>query len=210
MFSGIIEKVARICNIEKHGEYVRLSVDLEELGTDVKVGDSVSVNGVCLTVVKLSSSIACFEMISETIARTNLSRLRAEESVNVERSLKLTDRIGGHLILGHVDGVGVISERIESNGSSKVWVSASPDIIGLMIPKGSVALDGISLTLVDVERDKFSVCLIPHTLEVTTLNSKRIGDEVNIEVDMIGKYIRKFVSDIIQDPSTIRNVASGK
>lgn len=198
MFSGIVEKQVKVKEIAKVGENVRICVDLEDLAEGVKLGDSISINGACLTITRLSSNVACFEAISETLNRTNLGMLRPGNMVNVERSLRLIDRLGGHLVTGHVDHVGRIVKREDSEGASKLWIEVPRNVVKMVIPKGSVALDGVSLTVVDVEETRFSVYLIPHTLNVTTLEWKKEGDLVNVETDIIGKYVKRFLDSTLK------------
>jgi riboflavin synthase len=197
MFSGIVEKLARVVSIKRlPGKNTSIRIDLGRLAAGVKLGDSVSVNGVCLTVANKRRGIACFDIIEETLRVTNLRGLNQGSKVNIERSLMPRDRIGGHFVTGHVDSTGKVNRvEKESDGSIKMWIEAGAELSSLMIPKGSVAIDGISLTLVDVMEEKFSVCLTPRTLSVTTLSVKTEGDSVNIEVDMIGKYVRKYLEE---------------
>ena len=199
MFTGIIEGTARVDRIEKRAENIQLYLDLGKLAQQTKIGDSVSLNGTCLTIVQRSKSIACFETIAETLSRTNLGDLRANDEVNVERSVRLQDRLGGHIVMGHVDGLGSILLKENSKDSTKLWISASPDILQFIVTKGSIALDGISFTVGEVEKDRFSVHIIPHTLSVTNLRKKQSGELVNIEVDILGKYVKKFIDEIISD-----------
>lgn len=193
MFSGIVEKLAHVVGVEKRpSKNASIRIDIGKLADGVRIGDSVCVNGVCLTVTNKRKRIVSFDIIEETLRVTNLAQLTQGSKVNIERSLLLTDRIGGHLVTGHVDSTGKIAKaEKEADGSVKLWIQTEIELLSLMIPKGSVAVDGVSLTLVDVDEDSFSICLIPHTLSITTLSYKTKGDSVNIEVDMIGKYVRK-------------------
>ncbi|MFQ5998539.1 MAG: riboflavin synthase, partial [Candidatus Bathyarchaeia archaeon] len=190
---------ARVDRIEKRAENIQLYLDLGKLAQHTKIGDSVSLNGACLTIVQRSKAIACFETIAETLSRTNLGDLRVNDEVNVERSVRLQDRIGGHIVMGHVDGLGSILLKDNLKGSTKLWISAPPDILQFIVSKGSIALDGISFTVGEVEKERFSVYLIPHTLSVTNLGKKQSGELVNIEVDILGKYIKKFIDETISD-----------
>lgn len=204
MFAGIVEKQASVVSVTKpSGKNASIMLNLGKLANGVRLGDSVCVSGVCLTVTRKRKGIISFDVIEETLRVTNLGELVGGSRVNVERSLSLADGIGGHFVTGHVDGIGKIAglEHV-GDGSVKTWIETRSDIVSSMIPKGSVAVDGISLTLVDVNEDSFSVCLIPRTLSMTTLGSKSKGASVNIEVDSIGKYVRKFVEQMnIQIPS---------
>lgn len=192
MFSGIIEGLGEVRRIEKIGKGVRIFIDLKGLVGDVKVGDSVSINGVCLTVTKAGETVS-FDIMPETLERTNLRRLKDGDKVNVEGSLKVGDRIGGHFVTGHIDSTGKLVKVEEDGEFKKLWISAGKDVSDMLTPKGSVALDGVSMTMVDIEEDRFSVCCIPHTLEITTLGLRETGEEFNIEIDMIGKYVRRFL-----------------
>jgi riboflavin synthase len=145
--------------------------------------------------VKKAGGILAFDVMPETQERTALGSLRPGEEVNIELSLRPSDRIGGHFVLGHVDGTGKIIRKEEDGRYAKLWIEARPEITKMMVSKGSVAIDGVSMTVVDVEKDKFSVCVIPHTLKVTTLGKKGPGDSVNLETDMLGKYVRKFLEN---------------
>lgn len=197
LFTGIIQGVGRVENISKNksrGRAAQLTVDLGKLAHRLKVGDSVSINGACLTVVNLSKNNASFEMINETMKRTALGSLTLGDMVNIERSLKVGDTLDGHFVLGHVDGVGKIIDKIKQKGQTKLWVSIDKKLQKYIIPKGSIAIDGISLTVVDVNSNKISVALIPHTIAVTTLGIKKKGDLVNIEIDVLGKYARKVLT----------------
>ena len=198
MFSGIVEKLGRVVSVTKNpGKSALIKVAVGKLAKGVRVGDSVCVNGVCLTVTGRSRGVVLFDAIEETLRVTNLGELRKGSRVDIERSIMPTDRIGGHFVTGHIDGVGKIMKiEKEVDASVKMWIESAPELTGMMIRKGSVAVDGISLTLVDVAADRFSVCLIPHTLSVTTLGQKTEGDSVNLEVDMIGKYVRKYLEEM--------------
>jgi len=198
MFSGIVEKLGRVVSVTKNpGKSALIKVAVGKLAKGVRVGDSVCVNGVCLTVTGRSRGVVLFDAIEETLRVTNLGELRKGSRVDIERSIMPTDRIGGHFVTGHIDGVGkIVKIEKEADASVKMWIESAPELTGMMIRKGSVAVDGISLTLVDVAADRFSVCLIPHTLSVTTLGQKTEGDSVNLEVDMIGKYVRKYLEEM--------------
>ena len=191
MFTGIVKGVGMVTSVSKSksGAETIIRVRLGKFGRGLKKGDSVCINGACLTATKLSKGEAEFEMVSETIRRTNLGRTKPGEMVNIERSLRMGDRLEGHFVLGHVDGTGIIEDIQEMSSETTIWIKLDEWLIKSLVPKGSIAVDGVSLTLVGVEGDRISVSLIPHTLKVTTLGMKRRGDCVNIETDILGKYI---------------------
>jgi riboflavin synthase len=193
MFTGIIEKSLKIKSIQKRGGAVRIALDLAELADGVCIGHSIALDGVCLTVVDLSGRTAHFDAVEETLARTTLGALEAGALVNIERSLRVGDRVGGHFVQGHVDGVGTIREKRQQGAQWTYVFSVPRELTDFMVPKGSVAVDGISLTLVEVRPAEFSVAVIPHTLSVTTLGRKGLGALVNVECDMIGRYVAKLL-----------------
>ena len=197
LFTGIIQGVGGVENISKkksRGRAAQLTVDLGKLARGLKVGDSVSINGACLTVVNLSKNKASFEMINETMKRTALGSLTLGDMVNIECSLKVGDTLDGHFVLGHVDGMGKIIDKVKQKDQTKLWVSIDKKLLKYIVSKGSIAIDGISLTVVDVNSNKISVALIPHTIAVTTLGIKKKGDLVNVEIDVLGKYARKVLT----------------
>ena len=187
MFTGIVEGTAEVLEFAKISEGARLSVDLGPLSSGVKPGASILVDGCCLTAEEVDGSIARFSAVSETLSLTNLGVLQAGRSVNVERSLRVGDRVGGHFVFGHVDGVGEVLEVTEVPASLKVRIPAR--LSRYLVPKGSIAVDGVSLTLAEVDRDVFSVALVPFTLERTTLGARRAGDRVNIETDYLARLV---------------------
>lgn len=192
MFTGIVKGTAIVKSILKPkalGLDTRMTVLLGEFSSGLKIGDSVSINGTCLTVTKLEKGSATFEIVKETIDRTTFDQVKEGDSVNVERSLMLKDRLEGHLVLGHIDGVGEIIEVKKASKGMKLWIKAARTKMKHIVPKGSVTIDGISLTVVDVRKDKFSVALVPHTLHKTTIAIKSKGDRVNIEYDILSKYV---------------------
>lgn len=168
---------------------MRLIVDAGEVAGDATLGASICVNGCCLSIVAMNGPLLTFELGPETLAKTSLQSLRAGSRVNLERSLQLSDRLGGHLVTGHVDAVGTLAAREQEGEWVTCRFSAPAAVLAQMVPKGSIAVDGVSLTVVDVTADGFSVALIPHTLAVTTLGSLAIGDAVNLETDLVGKYV---------------------
>src|SRR5919108_2077503 len=196
MFTGIIEGVGMVTSISKSnsGAEVIIRVRLGKFGRGLKKGDSVCINGACLTATKLSRGEAEFEMVSETIRRTNLGQTKPGEMVNIERSLRVGDRLEGHFVLGHVDGTGVIDYIQKMSSETTIWIKLDERLTKSLAPKGSIAVDGVSLTLVGIEGDRVSVSLIPHTLKVTTLGMKRRGDRVNIETDILAKYVMTNLS----------------
>ena len=194
MFTGVVEgigKVKKISKNTKNRSAIQMIVDLGKYSKGLKIGQSVALNGVCLTVIKLSKTNCTFEMVEETTKKTDLGNLKAGGIVNIERSLKAGDRLEGHFVLGHVDGVGIIKKIEKKPKEVQVWFTIPKFLSKYVVKKGSIALDGISLTVVDVKKNLASVCLIPHTIEVTNFKTKNVGDKVNIETDILGKYILK-------------------
>ncbi len=194
MFTGIVEgigKVKKISKATKNRSAIQMSVDLGKHGKGLKIGQSVALNGVCLTVTKLSKTGCTFEMIEETTKKTDLGNLKPGGFVNIERSLKAGDRLEGHFVLGHVDGVGIIKKVQKKPKEVKVWFEVPKNLSKYVVKKGSITIDGISLTVVDTQKNLASVCIIPHTIEITNFKTKNIGDKVNIETDILGKYILK-------------------
>ena len=191
MFTGLVESLATIRELRPDGPGVRLVVADESIAAKAKIGDSIAINGCCLTVVELDGKQMTFEAGAETLSRTNLGRLKAGSRANLEASLRLGDSLGGHLVAGHVDAVGNLRRREDDAQWSTMWFGVPRELTRQMASKGSVAVDGVSLTLVDVDDDQFSVACIPHTLSVTTLGQLQVGDEVNIETDLLAKYVER-------------------
>lgn len=192
MFTGIIEGLGSIVMFDKktsNRSAAKMKIKLDKIAKGLKVGDSVAINGVCLTAVNISKGITEFEMIGETIKKTNLGSLERGDRVNIERSLQVGERLEGHFVLGHVDGVGIISKIEKQTNQVQIWIKIPKELSKHVIKKGSITVDGISLTIVDKLKDQFSVSIIPHTMQVTNLGYKKIGDKVNIETDILGKYI---------------------
>jgi riboflavin synthase len=197
MFTGLIETMGAVASVEKTGNGIRLSLrPLNDF--EANPGDSVAVNGVCLTVTNPGRGFACnaptFDISPETIRSTNLGELKAGDQVNLERALKLSDRLGGHIVTGHVDGVGVIKGKKQAGEYTFYTFESSQEILKYVVKKGSIAVDGISLTVVELDNKSFSVAIIPHTLTATNIGNKGPGNKVNLEVDIIGKYVEKFLN----------------
>lgn len=193
MFTGLIETMGRVGRFEPEGAGAGLSLEVPLYRNEVKIGDSIAVNGACLTVVEIAEEMFLFDLAPETLRRTNLGRLRHDDRVNLERALRVSDRLGGHWVQGHVDGIGQVRERRPDGDWEIYWFTCAPVLTRYMVSKGSIAVDGVSLTVVDVTPDAFSVALIPHTLAVTTLGNRRPGDPVNLETDILAKYVEKLL-----------------
>ncbi len=187
MFSGIIEELGEVKNISKKARVFFLEIKADKVLPDTKLGDSIAVNGACLTVVKIEKDVLSFEVIPETMQLTNLNNLRIGQRINLERSLMVGDRISGHFVTGHVDCVGIIRKKSHINNNLSLEIAIPSKFLTYIIPKGSVAVDGISLTLVSKKSNTFNVYIIPHTLKNTTLNFKGPSDKVNIEFDILAK-----------------------
>ena len=195
MFTGLIEDVGTIAEIGRLGENFRLTVATAELPTaDIRIGDSVAVNGVCLTVVTVHPGRFGADVSPETVAHTSLAFLKPRDSVNLERALRLSDRLGGHLVYGHVDGTAVLTARRVEGNAVRMSFRLRRDLNRYLVAKGSVAIDGISLTVNEVSEEGFSIAVIPHTLEKTTLRRRRPGEIVNIEVDIFAKFVERLLT----------------
>ncbi|MBM4012326.1 MAG: riboflavin synthase [Planctomycetes bacterium] len=194
MFTGLVESLGRVVDALREPPGLRLVVDAGAVAADAAIGDSICTSGCCLSVVRLDGPRLTFELGPETLARTTLGGLRTGAPVNLERSLRLSDRLGGHLVTGHVDGTGRLASRIEEGGWVTCRFAAPGPLLAQMASKGSVAVDGVSLTLVEVTSDEFSVALIPHTLASTTLGSLAAGDPVNLETDLVFKYVDRWLA----------------
>ncbi|HCC69009.1 MAG TPA: riboflavin synthase [Nitrospiraceae bacterium] len=192
MFTGLVECSGEVSLMKKTPTGARLVVKAD-LGRDVKIGDSIAVNGVCLTVVNFGSGIA-FDISLETMKSTNLGNLKVGDRVNLERALTLTDRLGGHIVTGHVDAVGTIIERRQTGEYTYYRIEVPEGVMRYLVKKGSVAVDGISLTVVSLDETSFTVAIIPHTIKVTNIGDKTAGGTVNIEADILGKYVERFLS----------------
>ena len=194
MFTGIIEHLGKLKQVSLQADSAVIVVDIGPLIDGVIPGDSVAINGACLTVTQIKGSEVYFDVSGETLSKTTIGQLTVPDHVNIERSLKIGDKLGGHFVTVHVDCVGVINKIESKTGQSTVWFSVSNEITNSMIKKGSVAIDGISLTIVDLKENLFSVALIPFTLDATTLGSKKAGQKVNIETDMLGKWVKRILT----------------
>jgi len=194
MFTGIVVgtgKVKKITKKTKNRSAIQMIVDLGKYAKGLKIGESVALNGVCLTVTDLKKNLGKFEMIDETTKKTDLGNLKIGSIVNIERSLKAGDRLEGHFVLGHVDGVGTLKKIQKKPKEVQIWFEIPKKLARYIVKKGSITIDGISFTVVNVKKNLVSVCLIPHTVQVTNFKTKKIGDKINIETDILGKYILK-------------------
>ena len=197
MFTGLIEEMGAIKNIKRKRGSMELIISGKEIVKDLKKGDSISINGVCLTITGAPTSVSAFsvEVGPETLKKTNLGKLRSGEKINLERALKIGERLGGHFVTGHIDGVGIIKKKTKEGDTYLLEIEAPTMIMEYIIPKGSLTVDGISLTIVDFSKNRFKVSVIPHTLKVTTLGFKGIGKEVNLEADILGKYVTRIIKE---------------
>ena len=193
MFSGIVEALGSVAEVRSEPPGCRLIVRHEKIAAETAVADSISINGCCLTVVAVEGDTMAFQAGPETLARTNLGELRAGSPVNLERALRLGGRLGGHFVSGHIDGTGNLVERRDHGDWSTFWFSLPRALSRQMASKGSIAIDGVSLTIVDSQPDRFSVALIPYTLAVTTLGPLSVGGKVNLETDILAKYVERLV-----------------
>lgn len=195
MFTGIVEEMGGITVMNKSLSGAKLTILASTVMSDLKIGDSVSVNGICLTVVSRSERDFSVEVSPETLSVTTLGSFAVGMPVNLERAMKLNERIGGHLVAGHVDGVGVIRHRHQDNNAIVFTIGAPPEILRYCVSKGSITVDGISLTINAVTEQGFSVAIIPHTAKVTILGLKQVNDTVNLESDLIGKYVERLLQE---------------
>jgi riboflavin synthase len=198
MFTGIIEEIGSVKTLRREAGAARLTISASTVLGGTALGDSICVNGVCLTVVDMGKSEFSADVANETLKVTNLGELQIGQKVNLERALQLSARIGGHLVTGHVDAVGRIREKRQEGNSWRVFIDAPETAHRTIIKKGSVAVDGISLTVADVDKTGFSIAMIPHTAKVTTLGFKSAGDSVNLETDIIGKYVERLLSGRVE------------
>lgn len=195
MFTGIIEEIGKIQNITKSKDGYELKIGCQKILDDIKIGDSIAVNGICLTVTKYDKNSFCVDVMNETLNKTSLKGNQKNHFVNLERALKIGSRFGGHIVSGHIDGIGTII-NFKNDGIAKiVSIKTKEYILKYIIKKGSITIDGISLTVIDVNQDWFNVSIIPHTFSSTILQYKKNGDIVNLENDCIGKYIEKLIEN---------------
>jgi riboflavin synthase len=197
VFTGIIEAVGRIAGIERAGDLARLAIDAAEIVEGVRIGDSVAVNGCCLTVTRIEGGRLHFEAVRETLERTSLGELVENARVNLERAMRAGGRLDGHIVQGHVDGTGEVRSLERRGDDVRLVVDCGSEISDFLVEKGSVAIDGVSLTVVDVLPSGFDVALIPHTLEATNLGDRKPSDRVNLEADVLGKYVKRYLDRVV-------------
>lgn len=193
MFTGIIEETGKVKAIRNNAKSSVITILADKVVSDTKLGDSIAVNGVCLTVVRITKSEFDADVMAETIRRSSLGKLQKGDFVNLERAMMAGGRFGGHIVSGHIDDTGVITSFVKEDNAVWVNIECDPELMKYIVFKGSVALDGISLTVAKVSENGFSVSVIPHTKEETTLLSKKVGDIINIECDVIGKYVENMM-----------------
>lgn len=194
MFTGIVEDKGKVLGVEYRGQEKRITIELPANLTDVQLGDSINTNGVCLTVVEKKGQAAGLDLSPETLQKTSLGELKTGDRVNLERALKLTDRLGGHIVTGHIDGIGVIEEKKRERDFFNLKIRIPRSVTKYVVEKGSIAIDGISLTVNACRGEEVEITLIPYTLEKTTLIDKKVGDRVNVETDILGKYVEKLMN----------------
>lgn len=203
MFTGLIEAVCTVKSVRRSESTMLLTVDLNELAGDGRIGDSIAINGACLTIARLEGGLATFELSGETLARSTLGKLKPSSQVNVERAIKAADRFGGHFVQGHIDGTAIIKAIDKRGLFADIKFAAEAELLDAMVAKGSVAVDGISLTIAGIDRNSFTVALIPETLKKTTLSRVKIGDAVNIETDIIVKTIKTQLEKILPQTQSL-------
>ena len=203
MFTGLVEEVGTVQSILKGTQSAKIIIKAQKILENVQLGESIATNGVCLTVTDFTSHSFAVDVMAETIRKTNLKNLVSGSKVNLERALRLGDRLGGHLVSGHIDGIGIINDFNKEDNAVWVSIAAPTDILKYVIPKGSIGIDGISLTVAYVDERIFKVSIIPHTKNVTILLTKSLGDEVNLECDILGKYIERFL--VFRESSSKKN-----
>lgn len=195
MFTGIIEEIGKVERIQKDSRNCKLSIKASKILTDIHLGDSIAVNGICLTVTHFNHQAFTVDVMNETWSRTALTLLKHGSEVNLERALSVNGRLGGHVVTGHIDGTGKISSIKKDDNAVWYQINTQKEILDLIVEKGSITIDGISLTVVKVSKLNFSVSVIPHTLEQTILKSKQVGSTVNLENDILGKYVQKLMDN---------------
>ena len=194
MFTGIVEELGEVKNIQRSSQSIILTIRAEKILEDIKLGDSIATNGVCLTVTDFSEREFSVDVAPETMRKTNLGDLSIRDDLNLERALRLKDRLGGHLVSGHIDGTGKISAKQREDNAVLITITPEPELLKYIISEGSIAVDGISLTVAELTDTSFTVSIIPHTNQVTTLSQKKVGNIVNLETDMIGKYVERMLN----------------
>ena len=193
MFTGIIEETGTVRHVSLHGNSGSIKIGAELVLAGTKTGDSIAVNGVCLTVTTVDTNGFTADVMAETLRRSNLGKLKSGDVVNLERAMSADGRFGGHIVSGHIDGTGTIADLEKEGNATWVYIRTSPDILALIVEKGSIAIDGISLTVAKVSMEEFAVSIIPHTSSHTTLLKKKAGDVVNLENDIVGKYVQRLL-----------------
>ena len=203
MFTGLIEAICTVKSIRQSTGTAELTIDLGELASETRIGDSIAVNGACLTVTKLDGHLAAFELSTETLAKSTLAKLKPSSQVNVERAMKASDRLGGHIVQGHIDGTATVKTIDMQGRFTNMRFTAPPELLDQMVVKGSVAVDGVSLTISDMDEQSFTSALIPQTLARTTLDKIKIGEQVNVETDIIVKTIKKQLEKILPESQNL-------
>ena len=200
MFTGIVEESGTVLESIPGERAGRLTVSAPTASADIQIGDSIAINGCCLTVVAREGDRLRFDVVPETLARTNLGRMQPGDAVNLERPLAVGGRLGGHFVQGHIDGIGTIRSLTPQENAVLLEIGVPPELSRYIVPKGSIAVDGVSLTVAEARSDGFTVWIIPHTREVTTLGRRRVGDPVNLECDLLGKYVERLLAERINHP----------
>ncbi|HTZ18677.1 MAG TPA: riboflavin synthase [Dissulfurispiraceae bacterium] len=193
MFTGLIIELGEVVALDRRAQNAALAIRGREILKDISIGDSIAINGVCLTVTTLERDTVTFDVSGETLKSTNLGELKRGDRVNLEPSLRPNSKMGGHFVTGHVDGTGRIRSRKAEGNAERIDIEAPANVLQYLVPKGSVTVDGISLTVVEVRKDSFSLVIIPHTASLTTIGIKKVGDTVNLEPDILAKYVAKFI-----------------
>jgi riboflavin synthase len=207
MFTGIVEEIGTVKEIIRGSKSIRLSIGCSRIMENMKIGDSIAVNGVCLTVTDMGDSWFSADVMPETMRKTGLGKLTISGKVNLERALRLSNRLGGHIVTGHIDGTGIVTSRVEEDNAIWLTIEAQSNILKYIVMKGSVALDGTSLTVAHVDNRCFKVSLIPHTAGATILGSRKPGDQLNIECDVIGKYVEKLLNINTQESKPNKDIS---